>query len=115
MSAIISYKVGVTRSHKPGPNRWLTLELESATEGAHSVSLFFYEKEAPALGHLNRKNGNLVVNLPLGDFAPTYEILKTEKPVYAHYRIHGDEHRLLSLDISTSSEPVGEGNVDNSP
>lgn len=116
MSPVISYKVGVTRSHKPGPTRWLTLKLESATEGAHTISIFFYEKEAPLLGFVNRETGNLVVNLPLADFAPTYEILKTEKPVYAHYRIHGDQHKLLSLGISTSSEePVGEGNVDTSP
>jgi hypothetical protein len=115
MSAIISYKVGVTRSHKPGPSRWLTLKLESVTDGAQTLTLFFYEKEAPALGFLNRETSSLVANLPIADFAPTYDILQTEKPVYAHFRVHSADHRLLNIVISTSEEPVGEGPVDNSP
>ncbi len=57
----------------------------------------------------------MVANLPAADFEPTYQILNTEKPVYVHYRVHGDENRLLSLDISTSEEPIGEGPVDMSP
>jgi hypothetical protein len=113
--AIVTYKVGVTRSHKPGPSRWLTLKLESAREGAKAVDIFFYEKEVPALGFLNRETSGLTVNLPLVDFEPIYDILQTEKPVFAHYRIHPSEHRLLSIDISTSEEPLGEGPVDTSP
>jgi hypothetical protein len=115
MPAVVSYKVGVTRSHKHGPARWLKLKLEAEAEGAHEVSLFFYEKEPPNLGFLNRERSLLVANLPAPDFAPIYQILNTEKPVFAHYRIHGDENRLLSLDVSTSEEPIGEGPVDHSP
>jgi len=115
MPAIVSYKVGITRSHKVGPTRWLTLKLESDAEGAHTVSLFFHEKAPSTLGFLTRETGVLVANLPISDFAPTYQILNQEKPVYAHYRIHADENRLLSLDISTSEEPLGEGPVDTSP
>ena len=115
MPAIVSYKVGVIRSHKPGPSRWLTLKLESATEGAHSVTLFYYDKEVPSFGFLNKETSNLVVNLPCVDFEPTARILQTEKPVFVHYRVHASDHRLLSLDISTSEEPLGEGLVDTSP
>ena len=117
MPAIVSYKVGVTRSHKVGPSRWLTLKLESPGDigSVSMVSLFYYEKEPPSLGYLTRENGTVVANLPLSDFAPTYQILNTEKPVFVHFRIHGDENRLLSLDVSTSEEPLGEGPVDTSP
>lgn len=118
MPAVVSYKVGITRSHKVGPARWLNLKLESSSEGVDavsSVSLFFYEKQPPSLGYLTRDSGILVANLPLSDFAPTYQILNTEKPVFAHYRLHGDENRLLSLDVSTAEEPLGEGPVDTSP
>jgi hypothetical protein len=115
MAAVVSYKVGVTRSHKPGPVRWLSLKLESAAEGAHSVTLFFYSADVPALGFMNRDTGTVVANLPFVDFEPTYRILNTEKPVFVHFRIHGDGNRLLSLDVSTSEEPIGEGPVDNSP
>jgi hypothetical protein len=115
MPAIVSYKIGVTRSHNPGPTRWLTLKLEHDNDGAHSVTMFFYEKDTPAFGFLNPETRNLVVNLPALDFDPTSRILQTEKPVYAHYRVHGAEHRLLSIDISTSEEPLGEGPVDRSP
>ena len=115
MPAIVSYKIGVIRSHKPGPSRWLTLKLEHGGDGAHNVTLFFYETEGPSLGFLNKETKTLIVNLPAADFEPTSRILQTEKPVFAHYRVHGDEHRLLSIDISTSEEPLGEGPVDNSP
>jgi hypothetical protein len=115
MAAVVSYKVGVTRSHKPGPVRWLSLKLESASEGAQAVSLFFYGDDAPALGFLNRDTGMVVANLPIADFEPTYRILNTEKPVFVHFRVHGDGNRLLSLDVSTSEEPIGEGPVDTSP
>src|SRR4029453_4144965 len=115
MPAVVSYKVGVTRSHKLGPARWLSVKLESAAEGGQSLSLFFYEKEPPSLGFVTRETGTLVANLPISDFAPIYQILQTEKPVFAHFRTHGAENRLLSLDVSTSEEPIGEGPVDNSP
>jgi hypothetical protein len=115
MPAVVSYKVGVTRSHKPGPARWLSLKLDSASDGATWATLFFFEKPAPLFGFLNRATSTVVVNLPLADFDPTYNILNTEKPVYIHFRIDGDEHRLLSFDVSTSEEPVGEGPVDTSP
>jgi hypothetical protein len=32
-----------------------------------------------------------------------------------HFRVHGDGNRLLSLDVSISEEPIGEGPVDISP
>ena len=115
MPAVLNYKVGVTRSHKPGPVRWLSLRLETAADGAQAVSLFFYEKAAPGLGFLSRETETLVVNLPFEDFDPTYKILNEEKPVYAHFRVHADENRLLSFDLSTSEEPLGEGPVDTSP
>lgn len=115
MPAIVSYKVGVIRSHNHGPSRWLTLKLESAAEGAHSIALFYYDRDAPALGFLNRETRNLVVNLPYVDFEPTARILQTEKPVFAHFRVHASDHRLLSIDISTAEEPLGEGLVDQSP
>ena len=115
MAEISSYKVGVTRSHKPGPSRWLTLKLKTPEHGAHSLTLFFYDKEPPSFGYFNKESSCVVVNLPAADFASSYEILKTEKPVFAFFRIDANQHRLLSLDLSTSEEPPGEGPTDTSP
>jgi hypothetical protein len=43
-----------------------------------------------------------------------YAILQTEQPVYAHCRLDSEEQRLLSIDISTFEEPLGEGHADHS-
>jgi hypothetical protein len=116
MPAIVSYKVGVTRSHKTGPVRWITLKLDpDSNEGPGSASLFFYEGQPPALGFLNRRTSTAIVNLPLADFGSIYDIVNKEKPVYFYFRIQGPDHHLLSFDVSTSEEPVGEGPVDTSP
>jgi hypothetical protein len=117
MPAIVSYQVGVTRSQKTGAVRWLTLKFESGHghENPRSASLHFFEKGGPELGFLNRETGTVVVNLPIVDFDPTYRILNTEKPVYFYFRIQGVDHHLVSFDLSTSQEPVGEGAVDTSP
>jgi hypothetical protein len=115
MPGVVSYKVGVTRSHKRGPSRWLSAKLEAESGGVQTVAMFFYEGEVPSLGYLSRETNQLVANLPAADFEPSYRILMTEKPVFIHFRVHGDENRLLSLDLSTSEEPIGEGPVDLSP
>jgi hypothetical protein len=115
MPVIVSYKVGVTRSQKSGPSRWLSLKFAPSTERAQSMSLFFYEKDAPGMGFHNRETAIVVANLPVSDFEPMYKILNTENPVFAHFRVHSEDDRLLSVDISTSEEPVGEGPVDRSP
>ncbi len=115
MPAIVSYKVGVTRSHREGPVRWLTLKLDGDSDGPSLVSLFFFERQPPGLGYYNRPTNTVVINLPIADFEPTYHILNIEKPVYFFYRLQGSEDRLLSFDVSTSEEPVGEGPSDSSP
>jgi hypothetical protein len=114
MPAIATYRVGLNRSHKVGPTRWLTLTLESAIDGARAITLFFHEKEVSVFGFLNRQTSRLIANLPAADFEPTYAILQTEKPVFAHYRLDVEEDRLLSIEISTSEEPLGEGHMDRS-
>jgi hypothetical protein len=115
MSKIVSYKVGVTRSHKRGATRWLTLRLDPAAEGPRTMTLFFHEEQVSGLGFLNEETSTLVVNFPVADFRPIYEIVQTEEPVYAHYRLDPEDQRLLSLDVSTSEEPLGEGHADRSP
>lgn len=115
MPEVASYQVGVTRSHKPGARRWLTLSFGSGHESPRSASLYFFEKERPELGFLNGEAGTVTVNLPISEFDVIYRILNTEKPVYFYFRIQGIDHRLVSFDLSTSQEPVGEGPADSSP
>jgi hypothetical protein len=68
MPGVVSYKVGVTRSHKRGPSRWLSAKLEAESGGVQTVAMFFYEGEVPSLGFLNRETNQLVANLPAADF-----------------------------------------------
>ncbi len=103
------YKVGVTRSRDTGPVRWLTLELEKPERELKHVSLFFYEKEPEDLGFVNKETGFVVANLPIADYQPMYHIVQTEKPVFVNWRIESGADALLSIDVSTSEEPVGEG------
>jgi hypothetical protein len=115
MPAILNYKVGVVRSAKSGPCRWITLAMETPTEGVTSVSMFFHEKVPSQLGFLNEKTGFLTANLAAADFDAIYRICNTEKPVFVHWRLDPDEHRLASIDVSTTEEPLGEGFPDKSP
>jgi hypothetical protein len=115
MPAILNYKVGILRSAKAGPCRWITVGMETPTDGVTSVSLFFHEKTPAQLGFLNRQTGYLNAHLPAADFDGMYRILNTEKPVFVHWRLDLDEHKLLSVDISTTEEPLGEGTPDHSP
>jgi hypothetical protein len=116
MAAIAKYKVGVLRAVRGGPVRWLTLLLEgAATSNLREVSVFFYEGPAPNFGFINRKSGIVVANLKLADFEDAYRIVQTEKPVFVHWTTDPDEEKLMSFDLSTSEEPLGEGTPDVSP
>ncbi len=88
---------------------------ETPTEGVASVSLFFQEKPPSQLGFLNQATGFLTANLPASDFDAVYRVCNTEKPVFIHWRLDPDEHRLISIDVSTQEEPLGEGSPDQSP
>jgi hypothetical protein len=113
--AITSYKVGVSRAARSGPVRTLTLQLAVPDGALTQVSLFFYEKPPSGLGFVNRQTGFVSVNLPLADFDPMYHLLNIEKPVFVHWRTDPEDERVVSIDVSTSEEPVGEGLVDTSP
>jgi hypothetical protein len=115
MAAILNYKVGIMRSAKVGPCRWITLGMENPTDGVSQVALFFHDKTPSQLGFLNRHTGSLHADLPAADFDGIYKILNTEKPVFVHWRLDPDEHRLISIDVSTQEEPLGEGFPDKSP
>jgi hypothetical protein len=115
MPAILNYKVGIMRSAKAGPCRWITLAMETPTEGITSVSLFFHEKPPGQLGFFNRETGFLSAHLSAVDFEGIYKVLHTEKPVFVHWRLDPEEQHLASIDVSTSEEPLGEGAPDKSP
>jgi hypothetical protein len=115
MATIVKYKVGVARAARGGAVRWLILKLAEPEGNLGQVSLFFYEGETPGLGFANRNSGFVVANLPIADFEPTYRILNGERPVFVTWRLDHTEERLISIDVSTSDEPPGEGPVDQSP
>jgi hypothetical protein len=113
-NTVKTYKVGVCRSKPAGPVRWLTIELATPVGATRAVSVFFYEELPRERGFANDATGFVVANMRVGDFDPMYNLLQTERPVYVHWRIDPDENKLLSIDVSTSEEPVGEGPVDKS-
>jgi hypothetical protein len=49
------------------------------------------------------------------DFEATYKLVHEEAPVFAHWRVDPEDEALLSIDLSTSDEPLGEGAPDRSP
>ena len=116
MPALVSYKVGVSRSKRGGAARHLTLQLAAPEGKIHAVSLFFCEGKPPTkLGHINEHTGMVNVYMPAEDFDPIYKVLNTEKPVYVHWRCDPEEQQVVSIDISTDEEPLGEGTPDKSP
>jgi hypothetical protein len=111
-----AYKVGTSRSKPGAPVRWLNLLLAEPVDRVHTVSLFFYEELGTReLGFLNPETGFVVANLPVSDFDALYRIVNTEKPVFLHWRTDPGAAPLLSIDVSTSEEPPGEGPSDSSP
>ena len=48
---------------------------------ASAVSLFFYDKEPPVFGFLNRESATLVANLRVQDFEPMFYPVGSEAPV----------------------------------
>jgi hypothetical protein len=114
-NTVKNYKVGVCRSKANGPARWLTLELVTPVGALRSVSLFFYDEAPRTRGFANDATGHLVANMRTADFDAMYHLVQTEKPVYAHWRLDHSDNSVLSIDVSTSEEPVGEGPVDHSP
>jgi hypothetical protein len=112
MSRLIStYKVGVSRGRKGAPVRWLDLDLAAPEERIRRVSLFFYDEMPRSRGFRNSQTGTIMANLPVADFDPTYHILQTEKPVFVHWRTDDDD-AVISIDVSTTEEPLGEGMTD---
>jgi len=116
MPRIGSYKVGATRAlqKKAGPVRWLDFELVEPKGNLNHVSLYFYEDKLPpdpGIGFVNRTSGYVMVNLPLKDFEPMYHIVQTEKPAFVTWRTDPDPdvERIVSIDVSTLEEPLGEG------
>lgn len=117
MSSILSYKVGVTRAAaaKKGPVRWLNLNLAEPKGEIKQVSLFFYEQDPSNLGFVNHRTGCVMANLKLADFEPIYHLVQSEKPAFTFWRTDPEEDKLISIDVSTSEEPLGEGTPDRSP
>jgi hypothetical protein len=114
-NSIASYKAGVCRSKAPGPVRWVTLQLESPEQDLTAVSLFFYEQPPPELGFANRTTRQLIANLQASDFDSLYHLLQTEKPAFVGWQLEAGSDNVVSVAVSTSEEPLGEGFVDRSP
>lgn len=76
------------------------------TGGDHTFALYFLTEDSPVPNPTylpERKRG--VIYLPFKDMPPFVDMIRNEKPIYAYLNSNRPEWNRLS----TSQEPVGEG------
>jgi hypothetical protein len=116
MGALIvtTYQVSTFRHRaKPNSHRFL-LGLKGVAESGPvtEAAVFFYQSPPPdSIGHIG--GAFLVGTLPEVDFASWYDILRNERPIRLGYEEGaGTDPEIVTLDIGTNQEPVGEGPKD---
>ncbi len=75
----------------------------------YSMDVIFIAPDSPApkpIFDVEKKSGMLF--LPISDIQPFVDTLRNEKPIYGHLRAD----RAEWTSITTSNEPVGEGEVE---
>ncbi|MEQ8674949.1 MAG: hypothetical protein RLP44_03730 [Aggregatilineales bacterium] len=81
------------------------------TGDEYSMDVIFYAPESPypdPVIELDKKKGYMF--LPMSDMLAFVDILRNEKPIYGHLRAD----RTDWTSVTTSQEPVGEGEIDTS-
>jgi hypothetical protein len=117
---ILSYTLTTTREPDGG---WKRLMLQSA--GNHYALLFFLPSAPPFLGtayNIDQPNPyptSAALYWPPDDFDATYDIVRSEKPLFVEYNYdppgyHPDQpsRSLTNFAIHTGPEPTGEGPLD---
>jgi hypothetical protein len=111
---VSSYAVSVESDGGGKILRNLRLQLQVTRDGeAPFVDVDFVDK--PPDNFILFASGSATVSLAASAFASMYEILRTERPVFAsaeEVQLLGKTRRRFVL--STGAEPTGEGNVDGS-
>ncbi|WP_298041970.1 hypothetical protein [uncultured Citricoccus sp.] len=111
--SIEGYEVGHERAAGPQAGRTAFLTLYDSGEGGPTqkvVRLKFSSTHIGLSGHYQEPQFTVV--LPYEDFAPMYDLLRHETPVYASYSWHGEAAELDHFRLSTDIEPPGEGPAD---
>ncbi len=107
---INSYEVGTV--HGRGElARWIGLKVGSGARTTISIS--FWANEPSDLGYALPTGNYIHLNLRLRDFDDYYRILQTESPLNVHWTADSSR-RIMSFQMTSSDEPLGEGPTDSS-
>jgi hypothetical protein len=110
---VSSYAVSVESDGGGKVLRNLRLQLAATRDGAPFLDVDFVDK--PPDDFIVFATGSVTVSLAASAFASMYDILRTERPVFAsaeEVQLLGKTRRRFVL--STGAEPTGEGDVDGS-
>jgi hypothetical protein len=76
----------------------------------YTLDVYFLAPDSPfpaAPVHLPEQKKSYLF-MPIADFSPFADMIRYEKPIYAHVRTDKPEW----TSVTTSKEPIGEGNTD---
>ncbi len=106
IARIRNFQVGLCRGKRESPIRTLDLAVECRDDpGVQRVFLRFFEKKQESLGFVNTVKDNLVVFLPVEDFALTRDLL--QGPVDVFFAWTSDvEGNLVWAEVTTAEEPL---------
>ncbi|MDX2022845.1 MAG: hypothetical protein SF187_21610 [Deltaproteobacteria bacterium] len=106
IARIESHKVGLCRGPKDAPIRTLDLSVAcEADPGVRKVFLRFYERKQDTLGFINAVKDNVIVFLPLDDFALTRDLLDGPEDVFVAW-IANQEGTLVWAELTTADTPL---------
>lgn len=81
----------------------------TSNEGEYRLDVFFLTSDSPVPEpQINLDEGSGSIFFPMSDMSTFIDVLRYEKPIFGHLR--GDTPQWTS--VTTSNEPVGEGNID---
>jgi hypothetical protein len=81
----------------------------TTAEGEYRLDVFFLTADsATPEPQINLAENSGAIFFPMSDMSIFIDVLRNEKPIFGHLR--GDNPQWTS--ITTSNEPVGEGNAD---
>lgn len=110
-----AYKVLLVRGE--GYTFFRTLELLPAAVDQNKVEavfIGFHDGSVTIFGYCGGEQ-NVYCWAPMSDFDNYYHVLQTEKPLFFEWTFDGTTGRVISYQLRSTEEPLGEGFRDLSP
>jgi hypothetical protein len=105
MSTVANYSITYT-GKKDGSNFWRAFIHLSGTNNDYLGGIYFYDEDQGTTWNDGFSNNYLFMFLPDSHFSRIVDLLRNEKPLYFNFNESSQKTYL-----STSSEPVGEGEL----